>query len=98
MSTTATQAQQKAPKFGDPVAGDATPPRPVQPIPLTRMMQTGFVVGEMQTITLPEGETIEEGLQDPRRWEHVGPRLAMGQWIEVANDAGSMYRLMRVDR
>jgi hypothetical protein len=62
------------------------------------MMQASHVIGEMLNVTLLEDERVEEGLQDVARWHQIGPRLSMGQWLQITNDAGSMWRLMRVDR
>jgi hypothetical protein len=62
------------------------------------MVQASFVINEMMNITLPENETVEEGEQEVRRWEQIGTRFGMNQWLQITNDAGSMWRLMRVER
>lgn len=75
--------------------------RPVvrpQPIPPARMVPAAFVIGDIQNLTLVEDETIEEGLQDVERFRHIGPRLAVNQWIVVGNDAGSVRRVMIVEK
>lgn len=78
--------------------GPAQPAVPPQVIARGRMTQAAQVLGEVLCITLFDDERIEEGVQDIRRWGLVGTRLAMNQWLIVSNDAGSMWRLMRVGR
>lgn len=69
-----------------------------QVIPPLRVIQASHVIGEVLNVTLFEDERVEEGLQDVARWGLVGTRFAMNQWLQVTNDAGSMWRLMRVER
>lgn len=84
------QTAQKAPRDeGDPG---------FRPIPRARAQQAAFVVGEMLNITLEGEETIEEGVQDVRRWADVSRFLSMNQWLQIGNDAGSFWRVMRVER
>jgi hypothetical protein len=63
-----------------------------------RMTPAAFVHGDLLHLTLVGEEQVEEGEQDIGRWAAIGTRLGMHQWIEIVNDAGSMWRLMRVDR
>lgn len=95
MAQQQTQPQAKAPKYGD---RPAEAKEPVQPIDRARMVPAAQVLGELMIVTLPEDQTVEEGLQDVRRWEHLGPRLTMHQFVIVTNDCGSMWRWMRVER
>lgn len=90
----ATDAQRKSGDAGARPEAKAAP----RPIPRERVMGMSFVVGEMMNVTLFEDERVEEGLQDVKRWQLVGERLAMNQWLQVTNDAGSMFRVMRVER
>lgn len=95
------QAQAKAPRFGDALppggtSGEATK-RQVMPLREDRMVAMAQALGEMQLVTLPEDQAIEEGEQDPKLWTNLGPRLVMGQWISVTNDCGSFWRVMRVE-
>lgn len=70
----------------------------VRSIPEGRMVPAAFIHGDLLHLTLPGDERIEEGAQDLKRFALVGPKFGMHQWIEVVNDAGSMWRLMRVER
>jgi hypothetical protein len=70
----------------------------VRSIPETRMIPAAFVHGDLLHLTLPGDERIEEGAQDLKRFGLIGPKMGMHQWIEVVNDAGSMWRLMRVEK
>jgi len=81
-------------KAGEP-SGAAARPRPIE---RTRAIEADFVVGRMLNITLPDDDTIEEGLQDVGRWSLIGPRLAMNQWLQITNDCGTFWRVMRVER
>jgi hypothetical protein len=78
------------------VTGDAG--EKPKPIPESRMVPAAFVHGDLLHVTLFGDERVEEGVQDVERWSHLGPRLAMNQWLEISNDAGSQWRLMRVER
>jgi hypothetical protein len=73
-------------------------PLPPKPIPEARIIPAAFVHGDLMHLTMPDDERIEEGEQDVARWANIGARLGMHQWIEIVNDAGSMWRLMRVAR
>ncbi len=59
-----------------------------------RLTEASFVHGNLLHLTLPGDERIEEGEQDLKRFALVGGKIGMFQWIEVVNDAGSMYRVM----
>jgi hypothetical protein len=76
-------------------AGEPAKPKA---IPRDRMISAEFIMGAMMNVTLFETETVDDGVQDAARWELVAPRLAMNQWLQITNDAGSMWRLMRVER
>jgi hypothetical protein len=71
---------------------------PVKAIEESRMVAAAFVRSDPMHVTLPGMDTIEEGVQDVALWQNVGPRLCMHQWIEITNDVGSFWRLMRVER
>jgi len=70
----------------------------VKAIEVARMIPAAYVHGDLMHLTLPGDERLEEGKQDVKRWQNIGGRLGMHQWIECTNDAGSMWRLMRVER
>jgi hypothetical protein len=91
----ATSAQAKsAPQFGDAMPEA----KKYQPIPRERMKELSQDQGPIMSIVLEDDQTIEEGVQDVRRWQHLGPRLTMYQWLRVANDSGSMVRFMEVEK
>jgi hypothetical protein len=48
------------------------------------------------SILLEGDQTIEEGAQDVKRWQHIGARLTMYQELRITNDAGSFIRRMEV--
>lgn len=77
---------------------DSKPPAKPRPISRDRAMGAEFVTGTMLNITLEGTDRIEEGVQDVGRFELVASRLGVNQWLQVTNDAGSMFRLMRVER
>lgn len=52
----------------------------------------------MMSVVLEGEQTIEAGEQDAARWQHLGTRLTMYQWLRVTNDAGNMIRYMEVER
>jgi hypothetical protein len=87
----ATQAQQQ-PRASTPPAAKS------KPIPRDRMTPAAFVHGDLLHVTLFGDERLEEGPQDIERWSQVGPDVGMHQWLEVTNDAGSFWALMRVER
>lgn len=91
MAATATQT--KPPRFGDAMLDDN---KPIQPITQDRFVSSAHIAGDKLFITLPNDEKIDEGEQDIARWRHA--KLVIGQWLEVSNDAESMWRLMRVAR
>jgi hypothetical protein len=68
------------------------------PIPRERMKELSQDMGPMMSVVLEGDQVIEVGVQDVRRWEHIGPRLTMYQWLRVTNDVGSMIRFMEVER
>jgi hypothetical protein len=70
----------------------------VKAIPEGRMTPAAYVHGELLHLTLEGDARIEEGAQDLKKFSLIGPRMGPLQWIEVVNDAGSMWRLMRVAR
>jgi len=76
-------------------AAPASPPK--RPYDERRLQLASISQGEIMSLTLPDAEEITEGLQDCERFLIVGPKLFMGQWLEVSNDAGSYYALMRVE-
>jgi hypothetical protein len=61
-----------------------------------RMRELSHDVGMPMSITLEGSDTIEEGAQDVRRWEHIGPKLSIGQWLRISNDAETFYRFCEV--
>ncbi len=77
-------------------AADRVNPR--RPIPDSRLVPASYVHGEALHITLPDDETLEEGEQDLELFARIGVRMSHGQFLEIENDAGSMWRLMRVAR
>jgi hypothetical protein len=82
--------QQDGPvQFGQPVT---------RPIDEARMIACAHAIGEMQLVTLPDEMTIEEGPQDPLLWVNIAKRLSMHTWVQVTNDAGSFWRVMRVEK
>src|SRR5665213_3756076 len=91
MSATATAT--KPPQFGDHLPPEA---KKFQPIPAERFVNSAHTAGDKLFVTLPNDETIDAGEQDIARWRHA--KLVIGQWLEVSNDAESMWRLMRVSR
>jgi hypothetical protein len=85
----ATAAQAKPPETEKPV---------VRPIERERITDCSFALGEMQLVTLPGEMTIEPGQQNPVLWDSIAGKLRMHQWVQVSNDAGSFWRVMRVER
>lgn len=93
MAATATQT--KPPRFGDDLPAFATKP---QPIPRDRIRELSFEIGMPMSVVLEDDQTIEEGPQDVVRWQNIGTKLHMYQWVRVSNDTGSMVRFMEVER
>jgi len=90
----ATATAKAGPKPGQMVQDKDAP----KPIPESRLVPSAFVHNEMQHVCLEGDQRIEEGEQDIRLWALIGGKLGMHTWVEVVNDAGSIYRLMRVER
>ena len=67
-----------------------------QPIPIGRMRELSQDTGPRMSIVLEGDQTIEEGAQDVKRWQHIGARLTMYQELRITNDAGSFIRRMEV--
>ena len=87
-TATATKAPETKPE-------DRIPPRPLD---RERVKGLAESFGEMLSVVLPDDSTIEEGPQNPLFWSNAAARMAVGQWLQVTNDAGSFFAVMRVER
>lgn len=89
-----------AKKITDAESPPQPPPPPptllVRAIEVQRVTVAAETQGEKLLLTLPGEETVNEGVQDPRRFVNVAAKLSMGQWLEISNDAGNFWALMRV--
>jgi hypothetical protein len=65
-------------------------------IPRDRLEEKEISTGVVMRLTLPGDETITEGQQSIQQFGEIGEHLNRGQWIEIENDAGSFWALMRV--
>src|SRR6266852_1919014 len=76
----------------------AAPPAQTLPtvIPRARLEEKEISTGVVMRLTLEGDQTITEGQQNLHQFGEVGEQLALGQWLEVSNDANSFWALMRV--
>jgi hypothetical protein len=91
---TTAAATRPGPKPGQMVQEKET----IKPIPEDRMIAASFARGETQLVTLLGNEVIQEGPQSIEKWGNIARRLAVGQHVEVGNDAGSFWAWCRVER
>lgn len=98
MTTTTDRAQGPQGKADMSAAPTTATVAKKRAVPENRMLPVAFVHGEPMHLCLPGDERIEPGPQDVDYLANIGGKLAMHQQIEVTNDAGSFWRLMRVER